>query len=530
MPIPWLALPATFTFAAPDICQEIVDDRLVIEWRTKTAYLEESKVVFGGGVKATYGVTTLTADRLTIYYSPPGENGIAEGNVRILDPEGTIDADRLQFNWRNRTGEASRVRVDVYPMLLEAQTLKVQPGQWDLTNVKIMQCGGRPALVEMWSPAVTIRPGRNSVAKELRVSILGQRVATLRRHEVSLDRKNEGIKLPSVSIRRGAGLGITWQNGVPLTNSTYTDLRFSAFPERRPSASLTVSRSFLDPDNVQTLLTPRSDIAELFNFGYLENINVESPERERDSLSKMRATVSVGSVMNAGVPGRPTRDSVTKPWEIVTEVGGVKSGMPQFHQIRLQNIYEVGGKAETRLIALSTVKSPDFRVAPEITASVRGDGRLFFNQNGGQAGWGRVIGEMIWRPNAQFRLAAGYALGANSGDFAFGLDALPREESLHIRSDLLLGPTRINILAKYDPRRSSWFDHELAIYQIAGCFEPYYIFRSDIGTSSFGVRFRVFEAFDRLKDRVPKRTKFNRPPPPKMDGHGMFGWPEDFGG
>ena len=112
-----------------------------------------------------------------------------------------------------------------------------------LTNVKIMECGVKPAFYSMWSPSVIIRPGQNTIAKQLSIAILGQKIATLRRHEVSLDRKNEGVRLPSVSIRRGAGLGVTWQNGVPLTNSTYTDFRFSAFPKRRPSASLTISRS-----------------------------------------------------------------------------------------------------------------------------------------------------------------------------------------------------------------------------------------------------------------------------------------------
>lgn len=523
MAIPWFALPATLAASSAEM-QEAVHETLVVEWKTKTVYLPESKVVFGGGVKATYGVSVLTADRLTVFYGEAEHNGIAEGNVRLDDPEGNIMASRLKFDWVARTAEADLVRVEAYPMVVEAQNIKIEPGRWELTNVKIMECGVKPAFYSMWSPSVIIRPGENTVAKQLSIAILGQKVATLRRHTVSLDRKNEGVRLPSVSIRRGAGLGVTWQNGVPLTNSTYTDFRFSAFPKRRPSASLTISRSFLDPDTVQTLLTPRSDLSELFNFGYLENINVAAPQNEIDSLSKERATLSFGSVLNAGVTGRTNRDSITKPWEITTELGGQKAGLLHLHQLRFQNVRQVGRNSVTRAVAISTVRTPQLQILPELNAALRADGRWFFNEGGNQSGWGRVMAELNWHPAEFIRLGAGVAIGQNTGTFEFEFDPLPRERTFHLRADFFLGPTRINILNKYDFRGKDWYDLEFAIYQIAGCFEPYYIYRRTPGTTSFGVRFRVFEAFDRLRDRVPKRTKSNRPKPKPMDHPMLDDW------
>lgn len=522
MAIPWLALPATLAVSSSEIRQEIVDEKLVIEWKTKTAYLPESKVVFGGGVKATYGVTVLTADTLTIFYGQDGHKGIAEGNVHIDDPEGDVMANRLQFDWVNRTGEADNVTIDVYPMLMQAQKLKVEPGRWELTNVKVMECGIKPAFYSMWSPSVIIRPGQSTIAKQLSIAILGQKIATLRRHQVSLDRKNEGIRLPSISIRRGAGLGVTWQNGVPLTNSTYTDFRFSAFPHRRPSASLIVNRSFLDPDNVQTLLTPRSDLSELFSYGYLENINVAAPANEREYLTKDRATLSIGSVLNAGVTGRDNNNSISKPWEIVAEIGGPIGGISQVHQIRLQDVRQIGREPVTRAVAVSSIKSPVMQILPELDAGLRADARWFQSVNGRSSGWGRIIGELNWQPAESFRLGVGLAFGSNIGEFEFEFDPLPRERTFHVRADLNLGPTRINVLQKFDLRGKDWYDLEFAIHQVAGCFEPYYIYRRVPGTTSFGVRFRVFEAFDRLKDRVPQRAKSNRPKPKPMD-HPMFG-------
>jgi lipopolysaccharide export system protein LptA len=509
MAVPWLALPAAVSFSVAEVRQESVDALLQVEWKTKTVYLPEEKVVFGGGVKTTYGVTVMKSDTLTVFYGEGAASGIAEGNVLVEDPEGTIEASRIQFDWKKRTGEANNVTVRVDPMVMEAQRLQVQPGRWELTNVKIMECGVKPAFYTMWSPSVVIEPGKRTTARKVNLALFGQKVLTLRRHEVSLDRKSEGLRLPSVSIRRGAGLGVTWQSGVPLTNSTYTDFRFTSFPRRRPSSSLHISRSFLDPDEVRTLLTPRSDLSELFSFGYLENINVEAPENEREYLSHDRATVSASSVWNSGVSGRTSRDSVNKPWDLALEVGGAPGGFSQKHQLRLQEIEQIGTRRETRAVAISSVRTPDLKLGPNITAAARGDGRWFFNENG-QAKWGRVIGEVIWRPSIRFRLGVGYSVGSNEGRFAFDFDRLERARVLHVRTDMLLGPTRLFLLGKYDTERSDWYDLQIAFYQLAGCFEPYVVYRKDVGSLGFGLRLRVFEAFERLKDRIPKRLPGNR--------------------
>ncbi|HRK22433.1 MAG TPA: hypothetical protein PLX06_11515, partial [Fimbriimonadaceae bacterium] len=352
--------------------------------------------------------------------------------------------------------------------------------------------------------------GKSSTARRINVKMLGIKVATLRRHEVSLSRRSEGLRLPSISLRRGSGLGVSWQAGVPLTNSTYTDFRLTSFPERRPSATLNISRSLVPPDKVETLITPRSDLSELFNYGYMENINVANPDNARRYLSHERVTVGIGSVLNAGVTGRTGRDSVTKPWDIVVEAGGAPSGFSQLHQVRLQSIRQSGGDDQTRAVVISTVQSPRQILGKNIFAVGRLDGRVYFNESG-RSQWGRAIGEVIWQPDPRLRLGAAYAVGANDGESAFVFDRLKNTRAVHLRTDFLLGPTTLNLLGKYDPTRGDWFDFELALTQVAGSFEPYYVYRKEAGTSTFGVRFRIFDVFDRLKDRLPKRSRGNFP-------------------
>jgi len=509
MAIPWLPIPAILSQAGAEIRREAIDPTLTVEWKTKTAYLTEKKVVFGGGVKATFGVTVVTAETLTLYYADEAQNGVAEGNVHLEDPEGTIDASKLSFNWKDNTGSADRVTVRVALMVMEAQKLNVQPGRWELENAKIMECGVRPAFYSMWSPSVVIEPRKRSIARKVEISVLGKKVATIRRQEISLNRKNEGFRLPQVSARRGAGLGVTWQSGVPLTNSTYTSFRYVAFPNRRPSASLNISRSLIDPDQVQALFTPRSDLAEPFNYGYLENINVENPEDEAKTLSQKRLTLNLGSVVNAGVAGRTSRDSLSKPWDLMLEAGGAPGGFAMLHQLRFQELQVNGGERERRGVLISTVRTPDVKLGENLSGAIRGDGR-YFSGGSETGGWGRLSAELSYRASSKVRLGAGYSAGANTGGFAFDFDRLEDTRVVHGRIDFLLGPTRLFFLGKYDPRRRDWFDFEFAAYQLAGCFEPFFVWRKSPATSSFGLRLRVFEAFDRLKDQMPRRTKANQ--------------------
>lgn len=523
MAVPWFSLPVACAVASAQIPQDIDEGKLVIQSATQQIFLPEEKTVYGGGVIATFGVTTVRSDTLTIFFGARQSRGIAEGNVQVQDPEGTIAARRLEFDWRAQTGVADMVTVRIDQLELEAQRLKVAAERWELENVAIRDRGMKPRLFEMWSPSVVIEPRNRTTARRINVSVLGLKVATLRRHEVSLSRKNDGLKLPSVSIKRGAGVGVSWQAGVPLTNSTYTDFRFSSFFRRRPSATLSISRSLVPPERVETLITPRSDLSELFNYGYMENINVTDPDKARNYLSHERVTFGIGSVLNAGVTGRTGSDRITKPWDFVIETGGAPGGFPQMHQLRFQNVRFSGGSQQTRGVGITTVQTPAARLGKNAYALGRFDGRVYLNE-GSRFQWGRFIGQAIWQPDPRLRLGIAYAVGANDGEAAFGFDRLEHTRALHLRSDFMLGATTINLLGKYDPQRGDWFDFELALTQAAGAFEPFYVYRKDAGTSTFGVRFRIFDTFDRLKDRLPRRTRGNYPAPPD----GRFGSDFDF--
>jgi hypothetical protein len=93
-------------------------------------------------------------------------------------------ASRLKFDWVARTAEADLVKVEAYPMVVEAQNIKIEPGRWELTNVKIMECGVKPAFYSMWSPSVIIRPGQNTVAKQRNSSRSRSLGKKLRRFDV----------------------------------------------------------------------------------------------------------------------------------------------------------------------------------------------------------------------------------------------------------------------------------------------------------------------------------------------------------
>src|SRR5688572_13541510 len=120
-----------------------IDETLTVEARSVKANLPEQTVTYADGVKAIYGVTTVRADRLVIYLASneleapvlavlgtanlvPGmhvpteeielnlatRRGVASGNVLLTDPDGTVRAERLEFNWMLGTGIGEKIEAD----------------------------------------------------------------------------------------------------------------------------------------------------------------------------------------------------------------------------------------------------------------------------------------------------------------------------------------------------------------------------------------------------------------------------------
>jgi hypothetical protein len=204
------------------------------------------------------------------------------------------------------------------------------------------------------------------------------------------------------------------------------------------------------------------------------------------------------------VNGRVNDDvTVSKPYEFVYERGGKYSGLGVLGQARFQRIYEVNGKEATRAVLGGTVELPSRRIAPNIQSLDRVDTMQFLGTD--HYGWFRGQVGAVYTPNRQVRLGAALVGTIDYGKSTFSFDRPVEKEGALFRMDFDLGPTKISYLQKYDTRLA-WYDREISISQIAGCFEPYLVATQFPSSFVLGVRLRTGDF-----DALIRRTGANRP-------------------
>lgn len=507
-------LPEPSTKAQNVTKTQTVDGILTIEWKFQSVNVEAETVEYTQGIRATYGPTVVVADKLTLFLAEGKRYGIAEGHVKLTDPEGVIHADRLIFRWRENTGEAENVKIVVNELAVEAKSIQVKPGEWTLIGAKGVPMEGGDRFFQISSDKVTLLPGKYAKLKPLRMRIIGIDLFPIPYYRYSLDRRARGWEWPSISSKRGDGIGVSWGIGQPLDDQTQFQFGFGAFPNRYPNLGGQITHSFLDPTVAKSLAGPRSELGERFGFGYFENVNVRSLNDERQHLSAPRRSLTLGSTWNQIASDRPELGNLSKPWEVVFEEGGVRGGMAGLLQLRVHNIGNRQLDYRNRTMAQGTILLPGFTFANGFFTQARLDGAMF-SGGGTQSAWGRAQIGFQWSPASNFAVGAAYSVGADSGQALFQFDRLNHPHMWSTRLDVNLGSTKLSGLAKYSVDERRWFDHEFSVRHAAGFFEPYFVWRRFPRDMSWGIEFRVGDWLERLKDRDPKRKASAEPKPPR---------------
>lgn len=486
---------------------EQIDEGLVVEWRHKRMQANPRVVVFSGGVRAFYGPTVLESDRLTLYLEESEKRGVAEGSVRVTDPDGTINAESSEFKWGARTGSADRVAVDVGRLSVSALHVDFEPQKWKIEDFDASPCPEDPPHFSIRGKSATVVPGQRITIERPEFRVFGTKVLTLPRYSVSLSKRSPGLRFPQLSYKQGRGFGFSWFSGYTVNDLTALSFGLKAFPREAPSGRFELATSLLSSKQAAGGLLPQSDLDEPFAYGYFDNVYVGSPLVERTAIGSRRTNISVGTSWNLTPSARKADNILTKPWEVVLEDGRDIGGFAIGTQLRAHSIREQSSPLENRLVGSMSVSPPFIDLMPGLYASMRGEAKGFMNQ-GRDSGW--LVGHvgLVYRPNKFFRLGAAYSRGFEFGSARFIADELYATRAFHLRADLDLGPTKLGILGKYDLVDKRWFDTEVSLTQVAGCLEPYVLFRRFPRTLSFGVRFRLDDLFERIERRTnPKATK-----------------------
>ncbi len=549
MPPLLVSLPLGVLSALQGVLNQETLGELTVVWRKKSIEViqrierepdgaeravERLLLRFEGGVSARFGLTTVHSDSLVLISSDGTAGGVsealAEGAVRLEDPEGRLEADRLEFQWNSGTGKASGVRVYVGDLFVSAERASLSPGKWELLGVSAEICRGRLPVLSLTSPAATMESANRVILRNLTVRLFGNRIGTLPKYVASSGDSGPGTSIPAIALASGRGVRVRWNGSLDVAHRTLAFGRLSASLGRTPTISAYLTHSFAPGGASSGFSSPRSDLSERFGDSYLDNVFVSSPQSERARVGSERATVSVGTAWNQGASGNPAGGRVSKPLEFVAESSTTSAGWAVFGQARMQRIGFADQASIERSLITTTVLAPPLWVGSSAYIQLRGDGRSFAS-DAGDSGWQRAQASLILDLSAAIRLSVGYSVGSQFGEPDFEFDRLARKRTFHMRSDWSEGGTSIGVLAKYDAQSRDWFDHEFRISKTIGCFEPFVGWRESPRRFEFGLNFRSFDEFRAAVGRIGRRSQANMPkasasskklgaPPSRSEGHG----------
>lgn len=512
MPAPWipvwLAAMASLGQVAPQPAQPgpvRVDDELVVT-AERTHYDPLTQTyTFSKGVVAVYGFTTVRAERLVIHNAPGDQTAEANGNVRLDDPEANLSADNLRFSWKTdaRTGHAENAIIHIANVTIRAKRAEMRPEKWDLYDVSGTACRNDPPFLEARTRHISVTPGKDGKAVHPSIYVLGHKLLTLPDRSFNLNPKTEGFNPPAISYRRGSGLGVNFTSGFLLNQQTNLLVAAAAFPDSRPGYGATVTRTFLKADSIDSIVTPASELGERFRNGYLENIQVRTPDQERRSMRNLKRSVAISSVWNQGATATGDDTTYSKPLEAVYELGGGIGDYGYLGQVRAQTIRRNGEAIHARMILSGSAGIAPRSIGKNLDLIGRVDSSLFLGTN---FGWVRGSVGAVYTPIPQIALAAGVFASQEAGSTPFSVDRLYAKNGFVLRADFNLGPTKFSFMQKWD-RDLGRFDREYTASQVVGCLEPFVAYRKYPNEYNLGLRFRLDEFYDVLRRRDFKRTK-----------------------
>lgn len=450
-----------------------------------------------GHVVATFGPDRLTADRLVVHELEADSYAEAFGQVVLIDPEGTVSAENIRFDWKKHTGQASNVFVRISTLAVRAASIDVKPDSWTLTDVGGTACTLKTPIYYFRTRRLVYRPGIGGIAEKPEISLFGRRLATLPDQKFGGDGEGPSFNLPLPQYRNGQGFGIAWKNQLGFGSETALDTDYNVYQRSKPSYSAYMVHSFVPDDNPSL---PRSELNERTGFGYFDSIQVGTPLAEAGYLRRSSARVGVGAL--AGTGARDTTDAdakLNKPLEAFGQWSGPIGSLGAVAIVRAQQVRLGDMATHNRGIAEVNVGTPISPIGKNLSAFGRVDTATYLGD--GHYSWQRAQAGVVWQPEQFLRFGGAYVVGAEQGTPLYPYDALERKRELNFRADLDLEQTQLRVLLKFDPSGKSLFDQEIYFSQVLGCVEPFLVYRKNPRKFFVGLKLPIGHIFDRLAQR-----------------------------
>ncbi len=489
---------------------------------------EKGYVIYRGGVEAELGPTKIVTDTLIVRKSSkdPKPLQITEGNetytlgpdeakavgaVKIIDPDGTIEANDLWVTWApdlpagTPTAKAKGFKIAIGNFYLSAKEATRTGAKWDLAIVEATTDKGRRPLYSLKMDHLLVDPGRRGTAKGLTMSLFGTKLPKIPSTSFSLDRRARATRIPQLSYRQRDGFGIAWDGNFLSGDQQLLTTSISSFPKLPPTFITTFSNSRIPYEKSSAnQFQVQSDIGERNPFSYFNNIYTSDIEGQNDFMSAPRDTFQLATSFNIASFGRQSdlQKLYSKPIEAIQERSGIANGYSYITQWRAGLFQEGGDKAVPRGLLTAAI-SPPYKQSGRLFSSIRLDGGAHIDSGmyswfGGEAG-------VSYEPIENTRLSAAVYGYKTLGRPLYDADLFNSNQGVSLRGDIFGKATKVSFMWRYDPTQG-WFDRQFRISQVMGPVEPVIIYRQNPNEYQFGLRFRMDQVLSLLQNRSAGRA------------------------
>ena len=494
-------------------------------------HLPNGYVIYRGGVEAILGQSRIVTDTLIIRDAPEGAEPIdvqdgtstyrlgnhearAIGAVRLIDPDGTIQASDLWVTWAPDlppsapTAKASNFNVTVGKFDLSATSATRIGLKWNLSEVVATTDKGKRPLYSLKMDQLLVDPGRSGTAKGLSISLFGAKLPKIPSTSFSLDRRARATRIPQLSYRQRDGFGVAWDGNFLSGDQRLLTTSISSFPKLPPTFVTTYSNSRIPYErSVANQFLVQSDLGERNQYSYFGNIYISDIEAQSEFLAAPRDTFQIATTFNVSTFGRRSdfQKLYSKPIEVLHERGGMTSGYSYLTQWRAGLFQENGNTAVARGLITGAVSVPA-KQSGRLFSSLRFDGGTRID-SGGYSWIGGEAG-VSYEPRENTRLSVGVYGYRSFGNALYDADLFNSDQGVSLRTDIFGKATKVSLMWRYDPTQG-WFDRQFRFSQVMGPIEPVIIYRQNPNEYQFGLRFRMDEVLNLLQNRSGGRA--NKP-------------------
>jgi hypothetical protein len=496
-----------------------------IEFTTVESDLLTGVSTYRGGVTAKMGNLVLRTDTLVVRDTESGPESVqfkdgertiflkrkeayALGKVTIGDQDIEARVESLWFSFDEKLtasntyerARASNFYTKIDAAWIKADSLSLTGQQWLLTGVAFSTSDKKTPYYLFRAEEVQIQPGKRGTARQASLDLFGSRMPKIPRFSFSLDTRRRVTQLPQISIRRQAGVGVSWGGVFETGPNSQVTANIASFPQLLPSYDVQYSISKVPASQSGfNQLRMQDDFMERSQFSYFGNIYLNSISNPREIMSIKRDLYSVGTAINIGTFGRVTdiQSTYSRLVEFAHESGGKKGDGATFIQTRAQYISEKGGDPVPRLSILGSYATPNPQLG-RLSFGARFDVGGFLTNS--SHAWFGGEGGASYEANRFWKLSAGAYSYSQIGTPFFRADEYVSNQGFVLRSDISGKATNFSILFRYDPV-AGWFDRQYRFTQVVGPIEPVLVYRQNPSFYQIGCNFRIDSVLEVLQRR-----------------------------